>query len=120
MTKDSEDTDTTTKRPSTYRYTLCSFCKQRHPEPTGDSCMMALLDKTEKGESSGAKPKRPPLITVPEGDPDVDSHAERSQVLPQPGGAEGGGKVPVTVRILGTIHDGLLSQGGRLLQGFKV
>jgi hypothetical protein len=90
MTKDNDDVDTSVKRPSTYRYALCSFCKQRHPEPTGEQCMMALLDKTERGETSGAKPKRPALATVPENDPDEGTQAERAEALPQPGGAEGG------------------------------
>jgi hypothetical protein len=90
MTKDSDDVDTSVKRPSTYRCTLCSFCKQRHPEPTGDQCMMALLDKTERGETSGVRPKRSALATLPENDPDEGTQAEQAEALPKPGGAEGG------------------------------
>jgi hypothetical protein len=49
--KDSEELPA--KRPSAMRFAQCTFCKARHPPPSGDQCMMALLDASERGEASG-------------------------------------------------------------------
>jgi hypothetical protein len=91
MSKDKEEIDNNTKRASTYRYNPCSFCKARHPEPTGDKCMLALLDATEKGTGVGAKPKTSSLPTLAESkeidDEVVTPDGEGDPLVPK--GAEG-------------------------------
>jgi hypothetical protein len=63
MSKDGKDKDAeelSTKRASKYRYDLCTFCKVRHPPPSGQQCVMALLNASERGEVGiGARRKTP-------------------------------------------------------------
>jgi hypothetical protein len=47
-----EEDLTNTKRPSTYRDVLCTYCKQRHQAPSDGQCFLALLDASERGEGS--------------------------------------------------------------------
>jgi hypothetical protein len=97
MAGDDEDTQNT-KRPSTYRYALCTFCKQRHAPPCNEQCLLALLDASERGESpppgtgTGARPKvrKPPARVMNEADGDLNFPAPD---LSQPEGqATGGGE----------------------------
>jgi hypothetical protein len=90
MACDDEDIQKT-KRPSTYRYALCTFCKQRHAPPCNEQCLLALLDASERGESPppstgvGARPKirHPPATVVANGETELNlAHSE----LSQPGG----------------------------------
>jgi hypothetical protein len=69
MSKDDKDQDTealNTKRASKYRYELCTYCRVRHPPPSGEQCVMALLNASERGEVGiGARrktPTKPPVI----------------------------------------------------------
>jgi hypothetical protein len=85
--KDSEELPA--KRPSAMRFAQCTFCKARHPPPSGDQCMMALLDASERGEASSTakRTQRKPTATIvheASGGDDIDEQTQQEEEPEEP------------------------------------
>jgi hypothetical protein len=42
------NTEDKNKRPSAYRNPVCTYCKQRHPAPNNENCVMAVIARAEE------------------------------------------------------------------------